>query len=131
MQNLEPVSDISTDESKCELHFAVSGLWELDRMESFLRGLSKHALVLLPLQRPIMVLGDMRDFVPQTRETSDAIRNHLMESLKYGLKRAAIFGASSLVKMQYKRLSDGLEVEFFESKSDALHWLRRPEPQRA
>ena len=126
MQALEPTSSMSNDPSRGEVHFAVSGFWDIERMGSFLRGLSKTALPLVDLDGPIHAFGDMTDFVAQNRETGDAIRDHLVQSRKFGLTRVAIFGASSLVKLQYARLSDGLDVEFFDNKAEALAWLRRP-----
>ncbi|MEM8726062.1 MAG: STAS/SEC14 domain-containing protein, partial [Pseudomonadota bacterium] len=69
-------------------------------------------------------LGDFADFVPQDRTTGEAIRDHLMAAQKYGLRKIAIVSGSPLVKMQYKRLSQGVEVEFFDEKTEALAWLR-------
>ena len=52
------------------------------------------------------------------------MRDHLLNARKFGLKRVAIMGASALVKLQYKRLSDGIEVEYFDNRDDAIRWLR-------
>ena len=124
MESLEPVANIESDPLRGEICFAVSGLWQLDKMESFLRGLTKAAIPIVEARKPIRVLGDMSGFVAQTRETGTAIQDHLMNARKFGLKRVAIIGASALVKLQYKRLSDGIEVAYFDDKADALHWLR-------
>lgn len=131
MQDLEPKSKVTSDPALGEVQFQVSGFWTLDQMESLLRGLTKAALPIVEQGRAIHVLGDMTDFVAQSRETGAAIQDHLNMSQKYNLTRVAIMGASSLVKLQYKRLSAGIEVEFFESRTDALQWLRRPESKAA
>jgi len=124
MEDLSPSSSISNSADRGEIHFSISGLWTLEDMESFLRGLTKAAVPIVERQLAIQVFGDMTGFVAQTRETGEAIRDHLLMSQKYGLQRVAIMGASSLVKMQYKRLSSGITVEFWDNKAEALHWLR-------
>lgn len=131
MDSLQPSSTITSDPSLGEIHFQISGLWKADRMESFLRGLTKAAVPIVEQRMAIHVLGDMTGFVAQTRDTGGAIQDHLTMSVKYNLTRVAIVGASSLVKLQYKRLSRGIDVGFFDSKADALHWLRRPESEAA
>lgn len=123
MEDLAPNSSISTVVDRGEVHFAVSGLWTIEHMDSFLRGLTKAAVPIVERRLPIQVFGDMTGFVAQTRGTGEAIRDHLMMSQQYGLQRVAIMGASSLVKMQYKRLSNGIKVEFFDNKVEALGWL--------
>lgn len=121
-----PKSKIARHDSYGEVHFAISGFWELDNMEAFLEDLNKASYPLVKEQKPIRVLGEMGGFLPQTRDTGDAISDHLKMSKKYGLERVAIITDSSLVKMQYRRLSQGIEVDFFEDKVSAIKWLRRP-----
>lgn len=131
MQDLAPSSRITSNPTIGEIQFEVSGLWTLEEMESFLRGLTKAAIPIVEQRLPIHVFGDMTGFVTQTRATGEAIQDHLNMSQKYNLKRVAIMGTSSLVRMQYKRLSAGIEVEFFENKTEALAWLRRPYKEAA
>lgn len=127
MQHLEtiaPSSTVSFDEAHGEVHFAISGFWELEGLKGFLDQLDDASLPLIKARRPINALGDMEGFVPQSRETGDAIRDHLNNAQKFGLRKIAIVKGSPLTKMQYKRLSAGIAVEFFESKADATTWLR-------
>ncbi|MDA9918397.1 hypothetical protein N9D37_00720 [Erythrobacter sp.] len=107
-----------------ELHFAVGGFWQLDEMLGFLDKLNEASLPLVKAREPIYALGDFTDFVPQDHATGDAIRNHLLGAIKFGLKQIAIIGASPLAMMQYRRLSEGLAVEFFDSRPAATAWLR-------
>ncbi len=93
-------------------------------MNTFLEELNETAMPLVLRRVPMYGFGDFTDFVPQDQHTADAIRNHLRGSVKAGLKRVAIIGASPLVRLQYKRLSGGLDVMFADSKSEALDWLR-------
>ncbi len=126
MESLKPISSVSNDLIHNELYFSISGLWDLAGMQAFIVELNKGAYPLTKEGRPIHVMGAMDGFVAQSRETGDAIRDHLIASRQYGLSRVALHGASALVKLQYKRLSDGLEVDFFDGKIDAMRWLRRP-----
>ncbi len=126
MDNLKPTSSVSTDVNRNEVYFSISGFWDLEGMQSFIHELDKGAYPIVKKDGNILALGNMSGFVPQTRETGDVIRNHLMKSKEFGLTRVAIYGASSLVKLQYTRLSNGVEVEFFDGKIEAVNWLRRP-----
>ncbi|WP_108787836.1 hypothetical protein [Erythrobacter sp. Alg231-14] len=126
MTDLAPTSHVSNDLHRGELYFSIAGLWELEDMKDFVIELNKNAWPLVKAGHKIHVIGAMEGFVPQTRETGDVIRDHLIESRQHGLTRVALYGASSLVKLQYKRLSKGIDVEFFDSKFEAARWLRRP-----
>ena len=115
---------VSLIEQHCEVHFTIGGFWDIEGMTTFLDGVNQAALPLMQKRAPIYALGDFTDFVPQDRQTGEMIRDHLMGAQKFGLKRIAVVGASALVTMQYKRLSDGLEVEFFDTKAAGVAWLR-------
>jgi len=75
---------------------------------------------------PIGVLGDFDGFVPQQAHTVSLMRDHLHWSQSLGLKGIAIVNATALMKIQWRRLSEGARVEYFSSRADALRWLRRP-----
>lgn len=119
-----PKHAVALHEEHCEVHFSIAGFWTLEYFSDFLDDVNAAALPLMKARKPIYALGDFADFVPQDRKTGEAIRDHLMAAQKYGLKRIAIVAGSPLVKMQYKRLSEGVEVEFFDGKTDAIAWLR-------
>lgn len=126
MSTLAPVHSIAVDEDHCELHFAIGGFWTLEAMQDFLEDLARAATPFLKARKPFSALGDLSEFVPQNRETADAIRDSLLVAQKNGLTRFAVVTESSLVKMQYRRITDGLEVEFFDTVRDAELWLRQP-----
>lgn len=125
MENLEPKHSISSDMERGELHFMISGYWPLDAMQAFLIDLDKAAYPLFASGKSVRVLGEMDGFKTQSRETGAAIENQLQNSVKYGLQRVAIIKATALVKSQYRRLSAGIDVGFFDSRFDAIAWLRR------
>ncbi|MBV7266676.1 hypothetical protein [Erythrobacter ani] len=124
MSTLAPVHSISVDLDHAELHFAVGGFWTPEAMGQFLTDLAKAASPFLKSREPFTALGDLREFVPQNRETAAAIRDSLLMGQKNGLTRFAVVSASPLVKLQYQRITDGVEVEFFDAPKDAEQWLR-------
>lgn len=119
-----PRHAVSLLEERCEVHFAIGGFWDLKTFGTFLDDVNTAAMPLMKARKPIYALGDFTGFVPQDRKTGEAIRDHLLAAQKYGLQKLAIIGGSPLVKMQYRRLSQGIDVEFFDSKAEALGWLR-------
>ncbi|MEE4540255.1 MAG: STAS/SEC14 domain-containing protein [Erythrobacter sp.] len=124
MADLKPSHSLHADLDRGELHFSVGGYWTLDDMRVFLTELSKAVSPLIEKRKPFAALGDLEEFVPQNRETAEAIRDSLLVAKKNGMTRFAVVSSSSLVKMQYRRLTEGLEVEFFDTKASALGWLR-------
>ncbi len=126
MQDLKPSYTVSSHLERSEVHFSISGFWDLEPMQEFLGKLNKAGWPLAKQGRPIFVLGDMEGFVPQTRDTGEAIRDQLMLSKDVGLVRVAILGGSTLVRQQYRRLSEGVDVMFFDDKAEAFAWLRSP-----
>lgn len=124
METIAPSSTVSFDQTHGEVHFTISGFWELEDLKGFLAELDDASLPLVKARKRIHALGDMEGFVPQSREAGEAIRDHLNNARKFGLEKIAIVKGSPLTKMQYKRLSAGLVVEFFETKAEATSWLR-------
>jgi hypothetical protein len=111
-------------ESHCEVHFACGGFWDPATMRAFLDQLNAKTLPLVKAGKPIYALGDFTDALPQDRETADLVAAHLQNAANFGLRRIAVVKATPLMKMQYRRVSKGFEVEYFDSKAEALAWLR-------
>ena len=111
-------------EARCEIHFACGGFWDTETMRRFLEELNQKTVPLIKAGKPIYALGDFTDALPQDRETADLVADHLANARNFGLKRVAIVNATALMKMQYRRVSKGLEVEFFEDVRSAERWLR-------
>jgi hypothetical protein len=124
MDNLDPTFSIDADLERGEVQYCVSGLWDMATMVRFQSELLAKSKPLIEADRKIHALGEMSDFVTQTREISDAMRLVITESAKLGVVKTAIVGGSMLMKMQYKRLSSDINCEFFDRKSDAIAWLR-------
>lgn len=124
METLAPTSKIHADLKTHELYFAIAGFWTLDAMSAFLEDLTKAAVPFIKERQRFTAIGNLSAFVPQDRATADAIRDSLLLGSQNGLVRFAIVSPPPLVKMQYRRISAGLDFEFFENDDDARHWLR-------
>ncbi|MEM7689941.1 MAG: hypothetical protein AAF291_13040 [Pseudomonadota bacterium] len=124
MDALAPTSKIHADRETCELHFTIAGFWTLATMEEFLRDLAKAAVPFIKAREPFTAMGNLSDFVPQDRATADAIRDSLLMASKNGLTRFAAVSPPPLVKMQYRRITAGLDFEVFDDEVSARHWLR-------
>lgn len=124
MEMLAPTSSIRTDLDTHELYFAIAGFWTQDAMEAFLKDLARAAVPFIKNGQSFAAVGNLADFVPQDRVTADAIRDSLLMATKNGLARFAIVSPPPLVKMQYRRISAGLNFEFFDDETTARQWLR-------
>ncbi len=122
---MTPTHTITADETRAEVHFAIGGYWDLEGMKRFLFDLGEAAKPFMKAGVPFTVLGDLGEFVPQDHATSNAIRDTITTGTRNGLKRFAVLGASPLVRMQYRRIAQATEVEYFDSKAEAIAWLRR------
>ncbi|MBH5321846.1 STAS/SEC14 domain-containing protein [Aurantiacibacter sediminis] len=124
MANLDPTYRIDIDDEHGEIHFAVAGYWDRDRMLGFLKELDANATPILMSRNRLRALGDMSELTAQNREVGELISKHLQGAQRAGLERIAIVTDSATVRMQYRRLSEGLDVAFFSSQAEALAWLR-------
>jgi len=126
MSVMTPTQSISADPDRAGIHFTIGGYWDLAGMKQFLFDLGEAAKPLMKRGEPFGALGDLREFMPQDRETSNAIRDSISAGTRNGLRRFAVLSASPLVRMQYRRIAQSVDVEFFDSAAEAIAWLRRP-----
>ena len=124
MTDLKPQYTINIETALREVHFSVAGFFSLEQMKAFLHELDSKARVLVQPGAELHALGDMSRAMPQSADVAEYLRKHLLACKEAGLTRIAII-APPLVRMQYKRLSEGLEVEFFDDADAAKTWLRR------
>ena len=124
MSITKPHYDARLVEEHDELHFSCGGFWDVETMEAFFAELANTLQPIFKARKTYSVLGDFTDAMPQDRATTQVSIDNLKNSQKYGLRRIAIVNASALMKLQYKRMSEGLDVEFFDTKPAALAWLR-------
>jgi hypothetical protein len=125
MSVMTPTHTITADPAHAEVHFAIGGYWDEAGMKGFLDALGAAARPFLKAQVPFGVLGDFKDFMPQDRATADAIRDSIAAGSRNGLRRFAVLGASPLVRMQYRRIAAATAVAYFDTRPEALAWLRQ------
>ena len=111
-------------EDKGELHYVCGGLWDENSIDELFDTLNRASEPLVRARRPIYSLGDFTDALPQDQKTAEKIGSYLRTAQQFGLDRTAIFGAPRLMEMQYRRVAPDINVEFFDTKSEALTWLR-------
>lgn len=124
MTTLAPAHTISVDDDHAEVHFTIGGFWTPEAMGAFLHDLGNAAKPFMKEGRAFNALGDLSEFVTQTRETAEAIRNSLLMAQSNGMKRFAVVAPPALVKLQYRRITEGLDAKFFEDEAEARAWLR-------
>lgn len=127
MSDLTPKFKVYADEARGEMFFSLSGYFHMEDIKAFMREANKRAAPLVEKGKTVHLLGDLEGFVPQSRDVAERLRIHLDASRELGLQRIAIINGSPLASLQYKRVSRGIDIEFFEVQADALAWLRRVE----
>jgi hypothetical protein len=124
MNTLSPSFSVSSFPERAEVHFAASGLWDMDTIVAFQRDLIAAGKPMFESGRKMRVFGDLTGFVTQKREIAEGIRMIVMESARLGTERTAIVSDSPLAAMQYKRINEGINAEIFEDRGEAMAWLR-------
>lgn len=124
MQTLAPSFSVVPDLKRNEVFFTASGLWDAQVLADFSRELLARAKPFYSAGIKMRVLGDLTGFVTQTREIAEGIRLVVNESARLGVVRTAIVSDSKLAEMQYKRINDGINLEVFANRAEALAWLR-------
>ena len=124
VENLEPYYRLSRDVDRQEVYIEAGGLWTAEFFREFQAALYENALPFVQRKLPHRVLADFRSLVTQNREVSELMQSTLKQSVEIGLKRTAVLASSTLFSLQYRRVAEGFEIEFFEDKVEALRWLR-------
>ena len=124
MQTLVPDYYVKRIETPREIHWAASGLLDEAKLNELFSTLLTTSKPFRDDKKGFRVLGDLREFAVQPREIAALIEQSQQASAQYGVDRMAILCTSMLVKQQFRRVSDSLECEFFDTKGDALAWIR-------
>ena len=124
MSTTDRIVTAHLDEAHDELHYRCGGLWDVQSIDELFACLNEACLPLVKQRKAIYSLGDFTTAVPQDRETAEKIGDYLRTAKQFGLNRTAIYGAPVLMRMQYKRVAPDVIVEFFDTKPEALQWLR-------
>ncbi|AWW75194.1 hypothetical protein CD351_12220 [Erythrobacter sp. KY5] len=124
MKSLTPTYSVTALPDNREVHFAMSGLFDIETLDRFTADLSAAGMPLVKSGGPIRVFGDLTGFVAQTRPVAQRIEKIVHESRKLGVERTAIITDTKLTALQYRRVNEGITVEIFDNKADAIFWLR-------
>jgi len=124
MDDLEPYFHVSRNDEFREIHWASGGLWDDEFMMNAQRKLLDMSKPFRDDRKGFRVLGDMRDAKTQSTDMAENIRDSQNASAALGVTHMAIVFSSVLAKMQFRRVTAGLECEYFEDKAEALNWLR-------
>jgi hypothetical protein len=125
MNQFKPSYTIERDDVRCEIHWTACGLWSAGEAEALTKALFKKSLPFIEAKKSFRVLGDVREFHVQSKEVVEIMEGSQRSSAELGVDRMAIVYSSTLVKMQFRRISEMLEAQFFEDREAALEWLRQ------
>ncbi len=124
MDSFDPSFNVSIDRVHCVVRFAASGMWEEKQIKEASVKIGEAAAPFILAKQRFSMLGDYSEAITQSQQAAIVIRSSIETAVKLGLARIGVVGASALVKMQYKRMDDIVEIEFFDTKVEALQWLR-------
>ena len=124
MDTLAPSFSVTRNDDLREIYYTISGLFTLETVNEMFAELSRVAQPFVEDRKGFRVLGDLRGFSVQTREVVEKIQLSQDRSAKVGGNKMPILYSSVLVKQQFRRVSDALELGMFENKAEALIWLR-------
>ena len=124
MKITEPYQKIQIFEDKGEMHIAFGGMWNPEITREKMQEMSLAAIPLIKDGKPLYALTDFTDALPQDQESASIIAQQMQNAKHFNLKRVAVLNASALMKLQYQRVTKDIDVQYFTSKSEALHWLR-------
>lgn len=124
METLAPTCRVHSDEATREVHYSASGMWTQDTIVDLQKQLFKAAQPFIEAGQTFRVLGDLRDFPVQTREITAQMQQIQEASASFGVDRMALIITTVLVKQQFRRVSDAVNMQIFNTKSDAITWLR-------
>jgi hypothetical protein len=124
MNEFAPLFEVTRDDIHSEVHWVSSGTWTTEQAKDLLRELRVTSLPFIESNQKFRVLGDLREFQVQSQEVADIMVQSQQGALSVGVDKMAIVHSSTLVKIQFRRISEGRSVEFFEDKQSALDWLR-------
>ena len=113
-----------------ELHFRFEGLFTLEAVAKAQSELVGACKALGAANGTIRALGDLSELAVQTRDVSEQIRLTHEAAPMFGVQKMALFGASPLLQQQYRRVQEMMTLEFFDTRHEALTWLRSSSDDR-
>jgi len=124
METLARKFSLTRHDEYREVHYVLRGLWTVETSTEVQRAFLDACKPFVEKQQNWRVLGDLTDFPVQTREVAEQIRLIQEAAPSLGVDRMALIVSSVLLKQQLMRVSEAVNMEFFETKAAALGWLR-------
>ena len=124
MQTLAPSHEVSTVAHKREVHYSATGLWTLEAIADLQKSLYGASKSFIEAGQKFRVLGDLTDFPVQPGPIAEQMQKIQEASAQLGVERMALVIPSALVRLQFRRVSAALVIEFFDDRESALAWLR-------
>ncbi|MEE4204705.1 MAG: STAS/SEC14 domain-containing protein [Erythrobacter sp.] len=125
MATLAPTFSVTRDDARREVHYALTGLFTLEAIDRFFERLRATARPFIEDRQGFRAIGDLRNYSVQPRDIAERMRMSQDISAKVGVTRMAIVYSSVLQMQQFRRVSNALEMGYFEDMGDALDWLRQ------
>jgi hypothetical protein len=103
------------------LRISMNGFWTVATVDGLVSDLRPVIDQIKVSGKPLLLLGDMRDFAVQSREVAERFAR--FDEI-FGLRpdRLAIISTSTLVKLQGERVDAG-GAHFYSTISEAEEWL--------
>lgn len=124
MQTLAPAFSVTRDDRHREIHWSVAGFWGNEDVVAFSQKLLEVSKPFRDDSQNFKALGDISDFAVQSAAMAEHIRNTQSVSASVGVKKLAVLFKTTLVKQQFRRVSEALDCQFFTDRDEALKWLR-------
>ena len=124
MSQYEPSHSIHRNEQFREAHYTISGLYDADAARAFMAELGRAAYPFIATGKPWSALGVLTGFIPQGRETAIVIEESIKEAAENGMVRLALVKPPPIVSMQHRRVAGDANLQVFETKVEALQWMR-------
>ena len=124
MSTLAPSFTVIRNDRAREIHWSAVGLWTEEDLLALQKELLSKAKPFIDERVRFRVLGDLREFAVQPRDMAEKMRASQEASAQLGVEKMALVCTSVLVKQQFRRVSEALDCEFFETERDAIDWLK-------
>ena len=114
---------VTVDQEKRLIRMTVDGFTNPDQAAAFDAQLRTAVQKLKASGPSFDILADLRHgmILPQAR--SELIRNEMLWMAQQGLRKAAHIMASTLYKLQLKRVAPDNRFNYFTTEKEALDWL--------
>jgi hypothetical protein len=117
------VHSVHFDRRRMRLHFEGTGFWDLAEAMTFYTEVTVACREARKEARPLSILADLSDYLPQGGPVSDTHERTVAEIRQAPLDRYALVAPSALNRMRIRRMLVGIPHQIFTLRGDAAAWL--------